>query len=365
MKIGIFHPAIGVLILTLVCLSGIAGQPVIAGQPPTVEGVWEVVSTSVPGLSGNIGRRLSIARKGDAYEVIWADAQKPAMYAGDDRRIMLTDVEDLVEPDDVHGAGASIPARVKQQAAGKKVPINFSYTVMGDGNALLRAQDGRWVYWDDQQNYTHYEIKPNFYTVQFRRVSGPVRENPVAAPEKALSAAAKSFPVAQIESRGEFYVLTKAGRKLTGKDAGQIALEEGTKVITGSTGHVRMQLPDDTAFTVGPNSDVVIDKFVYDPESAPRTIIASMSKGVFRWVTGKVARKDPGEMKVTLPVADLGIRGTDFEVTVESDGSGVVTLQFGQLEITEKKTGFKFLLEAGHKVTFGADGSMSRPIKMD
>ena len=126
-----------------------------------------------------------------------------------------------------------------------------------------------------------------------------------------------------------------------------------------------IKLPDDTTFTIGPNSDVVIDKFVYDAGSSPKTIVANMSKGVFRWVTGKVAPKDPAAMKVTLPVGDLGIRGTDFEATVEGDGSGVVTLQFGQLEITEKKTGFKFILEAGHRVTFSADGAISRPIKME
>jgi len=170
--------------------------------------------------------------------------------------------------------------------------------------------------------------------------------------------------IAQVESRGEFYFLTKDGRKLTGKDVNQVPLEEGSKVVTGSTGHVRMTLPDNTTFTVGPYSDLVIDKFVYDPATDARTIMANLSKGVFRWVTGKVARKDPAQMKVTLPVGTIGIRGTDFESTVRPDSSGSVMLYFGQLEITEKKTRFKFLLEAGQKVTFDADGSFSRPMKV-
>jgi hypothetical protein len=126
-----------------------------------------------------------------------------------------------------------------------------------------------------------------------------------------------------------------------------------------------MKLPDDTTFTVGPNSDMVIDKFVYDPDNTPRTIMASMSKGVFRWVTGRVAQKDPAQMKVKIPVGTIGIRGTDFETTVNHDGTGHVMLYFGLLEITEKKTGFTFVLNPGEKVIFGADGSISRPMKFE
>ena len=89
--------------------------------------------------------------------------------------------------------------------------------------------------------------------------------------------------------------------------------------------------------------------------------MATMTKGVFRWVTGKTAQHDPAQMKVTLPVIAVGIRGTDFEATVEPGGNGSVVLNFGKLEITEKKTGFTFVMEAGQKITFGADGSVSRP----
>ena len=167
--------------------------------------------------------------------------------------------------------------------------------------------------------------------------------------------------VAQVEAHGEFSFLTSDGRKLTGQDANSIPLEEGGTVVTGSDGHVRLVLPDETVFTVGPNSNVVIDRFVYDPASDEHTIMAKLSQGVFRWVTGKVARKDPAKMKVTLPVGTIGIRGTDFEATVEADGSGVVKLSSGELQITESKTGRVFILNAGETVTFGPDGYFSQP----
>jgi hypothetical protein len=69
-------------------------------------------------------------------------------------------------------------------------------------------------------------------------------------------------------------------------------------------------------------------------------------------------------MKVTLPAGDLGFRGTEFEGTVQTDGSGVVKLYTGQLQITEAKTGRIFLLNAGEMVTYSGDGIFRQPQKL-
>ncbi len=177
--------------------------------------------------------------------------------------------------------------------------------------------------------------------------------------EQASQQANSAF--ADVNARGQFSFIARDGRTLTGQEADKVPLEEGGRLITGSDGHVQLVLPDETVFTVGPNSDVVIDQFVYDTATDAHTIMAKLSKGVFRWVTGKTAHKDPASMKVTLPVGTLGIRGTDFEATVLEDGSGVVKLYSGQLEITETKTGRIFLLSAGETVSFGSNGIFSLP----
>jgi hypothetical protein len=247
------------------------------------------------------------------------------------------------------------PAPVIRALAGK---INYKYrfTLSSDGHSAEFARDNLGVNYYQKTGQMH-----DYFIAPFAHKTTLVR-----APEQTPAQKQLTPAVAQVESRGEYYVLTKDGRKLTGKDANQIPLEEGTKVITGSSGHVRMKLPDDTTFTMGPNSDMVIDSFIYDPDNTPKKVIASVSKGVFRWVSGKVKPlQDPSEMKVKLPVIHIGIRGTDFEATVKPDGGGFVILHFGQLEITEKKTDFTFILDAGHKVIFDVDGSVSRPIKAD
>jgi hypothetical protein len=155
------------------------------------------------------------------------------------------------------------------------------------------------------------------------------------------------------------------GRRLSPADTTNIPLDPGTRLVTGGDGHVQMKLPDGTLFTVGPNSDFIIDEFIYDPNNSPEKIAAKLIKGVFRWVTGKVTRKAPPQMKVMLRNVTVGIRGTDFEAMVAPDGSGAVKLYSGQLNITEQKTQRTVLLNAGQMLTFSNDGVFTQPSPLD
>lgn len=182
----------------------------------------------------------------------------------------------------------------------------------------------------------------------------------------AYNASVQSVPKAglgALETRGTFSIVTADGQTLPGTVTAA-PLEAGTRIVTGSDGHVRMTLPDDTVFVVGANADLTLDSFVWDPDGGHK-ILTSLAKGVFRWVTGKVARKDPASMRVKLPVGTIGIRGTDFEVSVEPDGAGSVKLYSGELEISERKTQRTFTLEAGQAVTFSAGGEFSEPVAIE
>src|SRR4029079_15848342 len=76
---------------------------------------------------------------------------------------------------------------------------------------------------------------------------------------------------------------------------------------TGS-GLVQVLLVDGSTFTVGPGSDLVIDKFVYNPSKGTGEITASFSKGVMRFVGGKIS-KNEGGVTVGTPAGALAIRG--------------------------------------------------------
>ncbi|MGQ0675595.1 MAG: FecR family protein [Rhodospirillales bacterium] len=84
----------------------------------------------------------------------------------------------------------------------------------------------------------------------------------------------------------------------------------GNAVTSGPNSGMQIILLDETTFTIGPNSQIVIDEFIYDPKTSAGKMAASVTRGVFRFVTGKMSREQPGAMQVKMPTGTIGIRGT-------------------------------------------------------
>ncbi len=80
----------------------------------------------------------------------------------------------------------------------------------------------------------------------------------------------------------------------------------GETVKTGSAGQANLRFNDSSNLSVGPSSNVRLDKFVYDPNKGSGTVAIEASKGAFRFVTGS---QNKGEVKVKTPSGTLGIRG--------------------------------------------------------
>lgn len=111
----------------------------------------------------------------------------------------------------------------------------------------------------------------------------------------------------------------------------------GTDVIyrerleTVYDGALHVQLRDGTHLRLGSASTVLLDEFVYDPAAGAGTLLATVAKGVCRFITGQAER---GRFVVTTPVASIVPRGTEFSVWVEADGSTRVWVQSGTVEVT-------------------------------
>jgi len=90
----------------------------------------------------------------------------------------------------------------------------------------------------------------------------------------------------------------------------------GDYVTTGSNGVLQILLRDKTNFTVGKNAQATIDRFVYDPSKNASEVALSVTKGAFRFISGKPTRNRKGRSVVKTPVGSIGIRGTIFEGAV-------------------------------------------------
>lgn len=128
------------------------------------------------------------------------------------------------------------------------------------------------------------------------------------------------------------------------------------RVTTEAGGRLQVLLLDETVFTVGPNSDLILDEFVYDPATSAGKVSAKVTKGVFRFVTGKVARREPGSMKIKMPVGTIGIRGTIAAGQVGGNSATVVLLGPGARNNADENPGSVGVENAGQEVILDKPG---------
>lgn len=82
---------------------------------------------------------------------------------------------------------------------------------------------------------------------------------------------------------------------------------QNERVETGPEGRAQLLFVDGTALTVGPNSDVVLDEYVFDPSAGTGNIALSATRGVFRVVGGKISKGSP--VTIRTPTVTIGVRG--------------------------------------------------------
>jgi hypothetical protein len=85
-------------------------------------------------------------------------------------------------------------------------------------------------------------------------------------------------------------------------------------VKTGSDGAIGFILKDDTAISMGPGSEIVIDEFAFDPVEKNMSFIARMLHGTVSYFSGQIVKLSPESVRFETPVATIGMRGTHFLV---------------------------------------------------
>ena len=94
-------------------------------------------------------------------------------------------------------------------------------------------------------------------------------------------------------------------------------LRANETVRTGDAGKADLVFVDRTNLTVGPTSEVKLDKFVYDPVGNKGKVVLQASRGAFRFVTGT---QDHSVYQLNTPYGSLGVRGTAFTCEVKPKG---------------------------------------------
>ncbi len=114
------------------------------------------------------------------------------------------------------------------------------------------------------------------------------------------------------------------------------AVESGDQIHTGSDGKVLIVFTDSGLLWIRANSDFVVDEYSY-AQGRGEAAFFSLLKGGARSVTGLIGRRTRGNFRLRIPIATIGIRGTDFSVVMcqrdcrESDGSIAAKGLYGEV----------------------------------
>ena len=93
------------------------------------------------------------------------------------------------------------------------------------------------------------------------------------------------------------------------------------RITTEAEGQTQVLFVDESTLSVGPNANMVIDRFVYDPNAGTGQLAASLTRGVFRFVGGKLS-KQANAVSMRTPAATIGIRGGVMLVNVQPGCAG-------------------------------------------
>ena len=149
-------------------------------------------------------------------------------------------------------------------------------------------------------------------------------------------------------------------------------LEMNDFLQTGEDGGMILHYKDDTKFTMGPNTELIIDEFAFDTSVIPIELAMNISinVGTFTYESGDV-KKLGGEVELVTPTATITMQGTAFSGTVDTSGQTTITLlpdsqgQVGVVTVTND-AGSQTLTNVYTSVTVvGSDVMIKTPSALD
>ena len=128
--------------------------------------------------------------------------------------------------------------------------------------------------------------------------------------------------ISEIKGNGEILRQNQPDKLLA-----ELALDifSNDDIRTGN-GRIAIQFIDDSVIRLTEHSKVIIDEYIFDSNPEKSTLSLNFVKGTGRFVTGKLKRIKKENIKIRTNSATIGIRGTDFTVSVDETGRSMVIL---------------------------------------
>lgn len=111
--------------------------------------------------------------------------------------------------------------------------------------------------------------------------------------------------------------IVRAGATIPAQ-AGQPVFEADT-LRTGADGRLGLTLKDDTRLSLGPSSEIRLDRFAYAPAQGRLGFVLNVVRGVAAYVSGRIAKLAPDAVRLETPAAIVGVRGTTMVIRASQE----------------------------------------------
>lgn len=131
------------------------------------------------------------------------------------------------------------------------------------------------------------------------------------------------------------------------------------ELVTAAKGALEVTFIDGSKLTMGQNSRLTVDEYVYSGPGGAGKQSIRYTKGLFRFVSGTIPKKD---VKIETPTVSIGIRGTSLRTAIGDDNTSAVSVDFGpngeiyEIVVTSRETSRSVVLRSGQKVGIDSQG---------
>jgi hypothetical protein len=132
-----------------------------------------------------------------------------------------------------------------------------------------------------------------------------------------LSASAQDEEIGFVKIVGGDAFIVVANKSVNAQAGTPLYL--GSVLRTGEEGTLGVTFKDNTVVSLGPNSEVTVDEYLYAPAKGDLKLVASIVKGTLHYISGVIAKLKPEAVAVKTPTGIIGVRGTHFLVKVEAE----------------------------------------------
>ncbi len=138
---------------------------------------------------------------------------------------------------------------------------------------------------------------------------------PAAESQTEAQAAEAIGTVAEVQ--GDVMAIPSEGNVRQLAEGDPVYLNE--TITTASGASVQIELADESLFTISQKTTISVNEFDYDENAADGNLGASVTKGIFRFISGKIAKAKPEKVNIEIPSGVIGIRGTIVVGEIEGE----------------------------------------------